>query len=96
MEFKYFVLLLAIIGMAFLYFLSTLSQPIVIELHEIPEYEDKQVIVEGTVIKHSVTSYGGQIIEIDNINNFKNSSKTLVFVEKETSVEFTKVNGRLL
>lgn len=58
-----------------------------IELHEIPEYEGKQVIVEGIVTEHRITTYGGQIIEIKNLDS-ENISKTIVFVEGETSVEY--------
>ncbi|MCK4332154.1 MAG: hypothetical protein KAV40_01090 [Thermoplasmatales archaeon] len=58
-----------------------------IELHEIPEYEGKQVIVEGIVTEYRITTYGGQIIEIKNLDS-ENISKTIVFVEGETSVEY--------
>lgn len=87
MELKYFAIILSVACTLFLYFLSTLSQPIMIELHEIPEYEGKQVIVEGSVTEHRITTYGGQIIEIKNLDS-ENISKTIVFVEGETSVEY--------
>lgn len=86
-ELKYFAIILSIACTLFLYFLSTLSQPIIIELYEIPEYEGKQVIVEGIVTEHRITTYGGQIIEIKNLDN-ENISKTIVFVEGETPVEY--------
>ena len=87
MEFKYFVIVLSVACMLFLYFLSTLSQPIMIAIHEIPEYEGKQVIVEGTVTEHYATSYGGQIIEIKNPEG-ETPSKTIIFVEGKTPVEY--------
>lgn len=87
MELKHFAIILSVACILFLYFLSTLSQPIMIDLHEIPEYEGKQVIVEGVVTEHRTTTYGGQIIEIENLDS-KNSSKTIVFVEGETPVEY--------
>jgi len=87
MELKYFAIILSVACILFLYFLSTLSQPIMIDLHEIPDYEGKQVIVEGVVTEHRTTTYGGQIIEIKNLDS-KNSSKTIVFVEGETPVEY--------
>lgn len=68
MKLKYFSLIFSIAGIVLLYFLSTLTQPVLIELHEIPEYEGKQVIVEGIVTEHHVTSYGSQIITIANDN----------------------------
>jgi hypothetical protein len=58
-----------------------------IDLHEIPDYEGKQVIVEGVVTEHRTTTYGEKIIEIKNPDS-KNSSKTIVFVEGETPVEY--------
>lgn len=58
-----------------------------IDLHEIPDYEGKQVIIEGIVIDHRITTYGGQIIEIKNLDA-ENSSKIIVFVEEKTSVEY--------
>jgi uncharacterized linocin/CFP29 family protein len=87
MELKYFVIVLSVACILLLYFLSTLSQPIRIDLNEIPDYEGKQVIVEGVVTEHRITTYGGQIIEIKNLDS-KNSSKTIVFVEGETNVEY--------
>lgn len=87
MELKYFVIVLSVACILFLYFLSTLSQPIRIDLNEIPDYEGKQVIVEGVVNEHRITTYGGQIIEIKNLDS-ENSSKTIVFVEGETNVEY--------
>lgn len=87
MEFKYFVIVLSVACILFLYFLSSLSKPIMIDLHEIPDFEGKQVIVEGVVTEHRLTIYGGQIIEIKDIYS-ENSSKTIVFVEGETPVEY--------
>jgi len=70
-----------------LYFLSTLSQPIIIELNEVPDYEGKQVVVEGTVTKHFTTTFGGHIINIKDMNNQSNF-EVIVFVEEETTVEY--------
>ena len=85
MELKYFVILLSIICISLLYFLSTLSQPAVIDLHEIPNYEGKQVIVEGIITEYRTTTYGGQIIEIKDIES---SYKATIFVEEEAFVEY--------
>lgn len=83
MKLKYFSLIFSIAGIILLYFLSTLSQPIIIELYEIPEYEGKQVIVEGIVTEHHTTSYGSQIITIESDN-----ATVIVFAEGETNVEY--------
>ena len=87
MELKYFVVLLSVVCIAILYFLSTLSQPLAISLNEVPDYEGKQVIVEGTVTEHHVTTYGGHIINIKDMGNQSNF-EVIVFVEEKTIVEY--------
>ena len=94
-------MLLSVLGIFSLYFLSTFSQPNIIELYEIPEYEGKQVIVEGIVTEHYTTSYGSQIIEIKS-GTIEDNSTVVIFVEKETNVEYgdsnrrsTKIQGRM-
>jgi hypothetical protein len=84
MQLKYLAIIIAITGTCFLYYVSTFAQPTIIELHQIPEYEGKQVTVEGTVIEHHLTSYKGHIIEINDNNN----SKTTIYVEEETTVDY--------
>ena len=83
MKLKHFSLIFSVIGIACLYFLSTLSQPVVIELKDVSKYEDKNVIVEGIVTEYYLTSFGSQIITIENDN-----ASTTVFVEGETEVEY--------
>jgi RecG-like helicase len=87
MELKYFVIILSFSSIIFLYFLSTLSQPTIIDICEIPSYEGKKVIVKGIVTEHRITTYGGQIIKIKNLN-IENHTSTLIFVEEETSIEY--------
>ena len=83
LKLKHYSLLLAITGIAVLYFISLLSQPVLIELSELPDYEDKQVIVEGTVTEYHVTTYGSQLTTIKD----KNNSAT-IFIETEIDVEY--------
>jgi len=83
MSIKYFSLLFSVIGIACLYFLSTLSQPALIELNDLPKYEDKNVIVEGIVTEYRSTNYGSQIIIIES----ENTSST-VFLEGESDIEY--------
>jgi len=83
MQLKHYSLLFSIAGIIILYFLSTLTQPIVIELSELPEYEDKQVTVEGVVAEHYITSYESQIIKIEGDN-----ATAMVFVEEKSDVEY--------
>ena len=56
-----------------------------IDLNETPNYDGKQVTVEGTVTEHRTTTYGGQIIEIKDLES---SYKITIFVEEETPVEY--------
>lgn len=83
MKLKHYSLIFSISGIAVLYFLSILAQPVVIELSDISNYEGKEVIVDGTVTKYSFTSYGSQIITISG-DNFS----AAVFLEGAADVEY--------
>jgi len=83
LKLKHYSLMLSIAGIASLYFISLLSQPVLIELSELPDYEDKQVIVEGTVTEYHVTTYGSQLITIKDKNN-----SAIIFIETEIDVEY--------
>lgn len=83
MQLKYLSIIFSVAGIAFLYFLSTLSQPIIIDLNEISKYEGRQVIVEGIVTEAYTTKYESQIITIEN-NNFS----TKIFVEGEIEISY--------
>jgi len=87
MQLKHFVVILSVVCIVLLYFLSTLSQPIIIALHEVPDYEGKQVIVEGTVTEHHITTFGGHIINIKDMDNQSNF-EVIIFVEEKTTVEY--------
>lgn len=80
---KHFSLIFAIAGIAVLYFISTLTQPVFIEIQEIPKYEGKQVTLEGVVTEYSETKQGSQIITIEN-----NNATLTVFVEGKTTVDY--------
>jgi len=83
MQLKYLSIIFSVAGIALLYFLSTLSQPVSIDLKDIQNYEGKQVIVEGIVTESYTTTLGSQIITIEN-NNFS----TTVFLQGETDIEY--------
>ena len=83
LKLKHYSLILSIAGIAILYFISLLSQPVLIELFELPDYEDKQVIVEGAVTEYHVTTYGSQLITIKDKNN-----SAIIFIETEIDVEY--------
>ena len=89
MNIKHFSLIFSVVGILLLYFVSMLSQPIQIGLNELPEYEGKQVIVEGFVIDYYVTSYGSQIIKIkDNSTGQEGTHQATIFVEGKITLEY--------
>jgi len=87
MEIRHIIVCLSVLGIIFLYFLSIVSQPVAIQLNEIPKYEGKQVVVEGMVVNYYLTNYGGQIIEIEDTEDKESSFKTTVFSEEEKPIE---------
>jgi DNA/RNA endonuclease YhcR with UshA esterase domain len=83
MNLKYFSLLFSIIGIALLYFLSTLSNPVVIDISQLSEYEGKQVTVKGIVIEHQTTTYDSQLIKIKEGN-----SSAIAFIEGSLDIQY--------
>ena len=83
MKLKHFSLLFSIAGILILYLLSRVSQPAVIGLNELQNYEGKQVTVEGIVKNHYETKHGSQIIKIEEDN-----ARITVFVEEKTNIEY--------
>ena len=83
MKLKHFSLIFSILGILILYLLSLLSQPAVIGLHEISEYEGKQITTEGIVTSHYTTKYGSQMITIE-----ENNSSAIIFIEGKIDVEY--------
>jgi hypothetical protein len=86
-KFKYVVILLSLGSLFLLYGLSTLSQPSRILISQVPEYEGRQVIVAGIVTEYRTTSYGSQIITLQDIETLNSSTCTL-YIEGEISVEY--------
>jgi len=83
MKIKHISMLISVLGITTLYVLSMLSQPPVIELCKIPNYEGKEIITQGVVKEHHKTRYGSQSITIA-----ENNATSTVFVEGEIDVEF--------
>jgi hypothetical protein len=83
MRLKHYSLIFSIAGILVLYLLSKLAQLPIIELHELSDYEGKEVTIKGIVTEHYITRYGSQIINIED----QNASAT-IFVEKKTDVEY--------
>ena len=52
---KHFSLIFAIIGTLFLCYLSTLTQPIIINIFEISNFKEKQITIKGVVSEYYTT-----------------------------------------
>ena len=79
---KYVTLFLSIAGVIFLYGLSLFQQPIILTTFDsLEDYEGKEVTLTGTIIDHTTTSYGSQLITIQS-----NSTQLLVFSDKPLTV----------
>ena len=87
MRFKYIVIVLSIAGTVILYGLSSLSQPSIISLSDIPLNEGKQVMLIGVVTMYQTTTYGALLITIRD-ENTTNSSTVLLYVEGAVTVEY--------
>ncbi len=83
MKLKYFSLLFSISGILILYLFSKLSQPTLIDINKMSDYEGKTVTIKGLVKEHHLTKYGSQIITIID----KNAS-TEIFVEGKMDIEY--------
>lgn len=89
MELKHLVIVLSVAGTGFLYVLSLFSQPTVVSLDDVEDFEGKQVVVEGVVVSYRVTTFGGQQIVIQDRN--ESELEVIVYVEEETDVEYGDV-----
>ena len=93
MKLKHFSLMFSFIGLLVLYLISILSQPSIINLNEIAEFEGKRITTEGVVTNYYSTKFGSQIITIE-----ENKSSAVVFMEGKIEVEFgdkIKVTGEV-
>jgi DNA/RNA endonuclease YhcR with UshA esterase domain len=86
MKFKYLIILIAIASLVALYFLSLVSQPVLISLSALPAYNGQQVIVQGVVTEYRTTTYGTQLITIRDTENSTHS--VALYIEGEVSVEY--------
>jgi hypothetical protein len=86
MKFKYLIILIAIGSLVALYFLSLVSQPVLISLSLLQTYNGQQVIVQGVVTDYRTTTYGSQIITIRETQNSTNS--VMLFIEGKLPVEY--------
>lgn len=83
MQFKYISLLFSLICIVLLYFISTLTQPVNIDISEIQNYENKIVTTQGLVKEYYNTKYGNLIITL-----LGNSSSITIFSEEDFDLEF--------
>jgi hypothetical protein len=86
MQLKYLIIIFSVFGVIVLYGLSLLVQPILISLEELPDYEGKNVIVQGTVLHHSSTQFGSQFITICPVNITTNITQAIVFTEHPLTI----------
>ena len=76
-----------------LYLVSLFSQPSFVELHELPMYEGKRVIIEGKVTKYYLTKSNGQMLTLEN-----KGSSVVVYLPYRVDVEYgdvLQVTGRV-
>lgn len=83
MKLKYFSLLISTTGICILYLISKLSQPVLIEISDMRDYEGKEVIIKGLVKEHHLTKFGSQIITIVDDN-----STTEIYLEGIKEIEY--------
>jgi len=62
MEIKYLSIFFSVCGIASLFFLSLLSEPVYVDLSEISKYEGKEIITEGIVVDKYETKYRNTIL----------------------------------
>jgi DNA/RNA endonuclease YhcR with UshA esterase domain len=74
------------VSLVTLYFLSLVSQPVLISLSNLSTYNGQQVIVQGIVTEYRTTTYGSQIITINNKENKTNS--VVLYIEGTVPVEY--------
>ena len=93
LKLKHFSIIFSIFGILVLYLISTLTQPIAIELKDIQKYEGKEITTKGTVKDSYLTKYGSQIITIE-----QNGAEIKIFIEDEIDADFgdiIKVTGNV-
>jgi len=83
MRLKHLSIIFSVAGILILYLMPKISEPSIIWISEIPNYEGKQVAVIGVVTKIYLTKYGSQMITIKDSN-----STTTVFVEGQIDAEY--------
>lgn len=83
MKLKHFSLIFSLLGILILYVLSSLSQPTIITLDKISEYEGKTIETEGVVTNYQTTKYGSQLITIEDYN-----TSATIFIEGKIDVEY--------
>ena len=83
MKLKRLSLLFATSGTLFLYFLSILSEPYVVDLSDLPNYAGKKITTNGVVTEYFTTKYASQMITIKN-ENFT----AIVYLEGICDVEY--------
>jgi cytochrome c-type biogenesis protein CcmE len=89
MKFKYLIILIAVVSLVALYFLSLISHPVLISLSTLSTYNGQQVIVQGIVTEYRTTTYGSQIITINDRENSINT--VMLYIDGTVPVEYGDV-----
>lgn len=89
MDIKYFSLTFSLVGLIILYLLSLISQPPLIQLQTISQYEGKQVTIEGIVVDYYTTQQESQIIKIkENLTTNSSINPVILFVSQNKTVQY--------
>jgi hypothetical protein len=86
MKFKYLVIVLAVGSLFGLYALSFVSQPTVVLLSKIPDYDGQHVVVQGMVTGYRTTTMGSQIITLRDTE--EGTASVILYVEGEVPVQY--------
>jgi cytochrome c-type biogenesis protein CcmE len=89
MKFKYLIILIAVASLVVLYCLSLVSHPVLISISKLSTYNGQQVIVQGVVTEYRTTTYGSQIITINDRENTTNS--VMLYIEGAVPIEYGDV-----
>ncbi|RLF59341.1 MAG: hypothetical protein DRN27_02935 [Thermoplasmata archaeon] len=82
MNIKYLSIISSIGGIILLYTLSLFAQIPIIDIEQIGDYDGKTVTTNGTVIEYYTTSYGSQLITIQ-----QNNSTLILFMENPVNIQ---------
>jgi len=81
-EIKYLSIFFSVCGIASLFFLSLLSEPVYVDLSEISKYEGKEIITEGIVVDKYETKYRNTILFLVKALPDRENNTITTFIEE--------------